>query len=221
MMATTDYTAARINMVEGQIRPNKVTDLRLVEALLQVPREIFVPKPQRGIAYIDEDIHIGGGRYMMEPMVLARLIQEARIGSNDVVLDVGCGTGYSSAVIGRIAGTVVAVESDPDLARSATTALQSIGIDNVIVMQGPLTAGWDAQKPYDAIILQGSVADVPQALFDQLNEGGRLLAVMAGTGNMGTARIFRKVGGAISGRTLFDAAVRLLPGFEPKPRFEF
>lgn len=221
MMATTDFSAARINMVEGQIRPNKVTDLRLVEAFMDVPRELFVPKPLRGIAYVDEDIQVAPGRYLMEPMVLGRLLQEARIGAEDVVLVVGCGTGYSAAVAGRVAATVVALESDAGLAAQATRTLQDISSDNVIVMQGPLSAGWAAQMPYDVIVLDGAVAEVPPALLEQLNEGGRLVCVINGTGRVGAARLYKKVGGTVSGRTLFDAAIHPLPGSEQKPAFEF
>lgn len=220
-MANTDFTAARINMVEGQIRPNKVTDFRLVDAFMNVPRELFVPKALRSIAYVDEDIQVAPGRFLMEPMVLARLLQEARIGTQDVVLNVGSGTGYSAAIIGRVAATVVALEADAALAAQATKTLQDISIDNAIVMQGPLQDGWPAQMPYDAIILDGAVAEVPPALLDQLNEGGRLVGVIIGTGGVGTARLYKKVGGVVSGRSLFDAAIRPLPGFEPKPVFEF
>jgi len=221
MVALTDYTAARINMVEGQLRPNKVHDPRLVAAFINVPREQFVPKAQRGIAYVDEDIPVGNGRYLMEPMVLARLLQEARIGAQDMVLDIGCGTGYSAALIGRLAATVVAVESDAELAAQAAQNLMAVGVDNVVLMQGPLTAGWAAQQPYDVIVLDGAVTEVPAVLLDQLAEGGRLVAVLAPPGHVGHARLYQKIGGVVSGRVLFEAAVRLLPGFEPAPQFEF
>lgn len=220
-MATTDFTAARLNMVEGQIRPNKVTDPRLIEAFLAVPREVFVPKDRRGIAYVDEDLAVAPGRFLMEPMVLARLLQEARIGDQDVVLNIGCATGYSAAVIGRMAATVVALEADAGLAAEATRALQETTADNAIVMQGPLAAGWAAQAPYDVIILDGAVPEVPAALLEQLSDGGRLVGVITGTGNMGQARLYKKIGGIVSSRTLFDAAIRPLPGFALKPAFEF
>ncbi|MFM2044565.1 MAG: putative protein-L-isoaspartate O-methyltransferase [Pseudomonadota bacterium] len=220
-MATTDFTAARLNMVEGQIRPNKVTDPRLIEAFLAVPREVFVPKDRRGIAYVDEDLAVAPSRFLMEPMVLARLLQEARIGDQDIVLSIGCATGYSAAVIGRIAATVVALEADAGLAADATRALQETTADNAIVMQGPLAAGWAAQAPYDVIILDGAVPEVPAALLDQLSDRGRLVGVITGTGNMGQARLYKKIGGIVSSRTLFDAAIRPLPGFALKPSFEF
>ena len=220
-MPATDYTAARINMVEGQLRPNRLTDLRAVDAFLAVPRELFVPKALRGIAYVDEEIQVAPGRWLMEPMVLSRLIQELAIGAGDVVLDVGCASGYSSAVAGRMAGTVVALESDRDLAQTATRNLQAAGIDNALVMEGPLEAGWPKQAPYDVILLNGAVAEVPKALLDQLGEGGRLGAVVAPDGRLGQARLFQKLDGVVSSRVVFDASARILPGFEPRAGFVF
>ncbi|WP_114391572.1 protein-L-isoaspartate O-methyltransferase family protein [Oleisolibacter albus] len=221
MMAPTDFTAARTNMVEGQIRPNRVTDARLIDAFQSVPREQFVPKALRGVAYVDEDIHIGHGRYLLEPRVLARLLQEAQVTADDVVLDVGSGMGYSAAVIGRLAATVVALESEPDLAAQATAAFQANGVDNALIMQGPLAAGWAKQAPYNVIVLEGAVTEVPQVLLDQLAEGGRLVCVLGGDAQVGTARLFQKLDGVVSGRTLFDATVRALPGFERAPAFQF
>jgi protein-L-isoaspartate(D-aspartate) O-methyltransferase len=221
MPATQDFTAARTNMVEGQIRPNKVIDSALVEALRQVPRERFVPPALRGVAYVDEDVAIGQGRYLMEPMVFARLAQEARIGPRDTVLDVGCGSGYSAAVLARLAGTVIALEQDRTLADEATRQLQEQGVGNALVVAGPLAVGYPGRGPYDAILVEGCVAQVPQALLDQLAEGGRLVAVISETGHLGQVRLFEKIAGVVSGRTLFEAAVRPLPGFEAPPRFEF
>lgn len=220
-MATTDFATARVNMVEGQIRPNKVTDFRIVDAFLAVPREEFVPKALRGIAYVDEDIQVAPGRFLMEPMVLARLLQEARISATDMVLDVGGATGYSAAVLGKLAATVVALEGDTALAGQANDTFQRLGIDNALAVQGPLEAGWAKQGPYDVIVLQGSVAQVPQALLDQLAEGGRLVGVVNEDARIGYARLYQKLGGRVSHRPLFDAAVRKLPGFEPKPSFRF
>lgn len=216
-----DYNAARINMVEGQLRPNRLTDLRAVDAFLTVPREIFVPKGLRGIAYVDEDIHVGHGRFLVQPMVLGRLIQELGIGPEDVVLDVGCATGYSAAIGARLAATVVALESEPDLAETATRNLQAAGIDNALVMRGPLHEGWPRQAPYDAILVNGAVAEVPHALLDQLSERGRLAAVVAPDGHVGTARLYSKVDGVVSSRIVFDASVKMLPGFEPHRGFVF
>ncbi|HYE51565.1 MAG TPA: protein-L-isoaspartate O-methyltransferase [Azospirillaceae bacterium] len=221
MAATTDYATARFNMVEGQIRPNKVTDNVLVHAILDTPRERFVPGPLRSLAYVDEDIPVARGRYLMEPMVMARLLQEARIDGQDVVLDIGAATGYAAAVIGRLAGTVVALEADAALAEAAAKALQEQGVDNAVVMTGAHAEGYPKQAPYDVIFIEGAVAEVPQALLDQLAEGGRLVCVLAPAGGMGQAKLYQRIAGVVSGRVLFDAAVRPLPGFEAKPRFEF
>lgn len=216
-----DYAAARTNMVEGQIRPNKVTDHRLVEAMLDIPREVFVPKAARGIAYVDEDIAIGNGRYLMEPMVFARMLQEVGVEETDVVLDIGCGTGYSTAVLARLGATVVGIESDVELAKRATEALAEVGVDNAVVMTAPLTEGYPAQAPYDVIVIEGLVAEVPAGIADQLAEGGRMIAAVHGDSGVGEVKLFQRVGGVVSGRVLFEAQPRQLPGFEPKPKFVF
>lgn len=221
MMATTEYGTARFNMVESQLRPNKVTDPRLVDAFLAVPRDQFVPAALRGVAYVDKAIPVGNGRYLLEPMVLARLLQAARVGAGDLVLDVGTATGYSAAIIGRLAATVVALESDADLAVQANQAMQSHGVDNAAIMQGPLGTGWAKQGPYNVIVLQGAVTAVPQALLDQLAEGGRLVTVVLPESGMGVARLYEKLGGVLSSRNLFDASAHLLPGLEAKPDFRF
>lgn len=221
MIATTEYSAARYNMVESQLRPNKVTDQRLVDAFLAVPRDQFVPPALRGVAYVDKAIPVGNGRFLLEPMVLGRLLQEARIAATDLVLDVGTATGYSAAIIGRVAATVVAVESDAALAAQANQAMQTLGVDNAAIVQGNLAAGWAKQGPYDVIVVEGAAATVPQALLDQLAEGGRLVTVLLPEGGVAVARLYQKIGGAISGRTLFDASAALLPGMEPKAAFAF
>ena len=216
-----DFSTARLNMVESQIRTNKVTDERILDALETIPREAYVPKARRGICYIDEDLPIGGGRYLMEPMVLARLLQEARIGSQDVVLDVGCATGYSCAVLARLAATVVGVECDASLAESANEVLSEQGIDNAVVIQDPLGDGYPKQAPYNVIVLEGAVAEVPKQIQDQLADGGRLVAVIRKGEGMGRAILMLRNGEVISSRVLFDAATPYLPGFEIKEQFVF
>jgi protein-L-isoaspartate(D-aspartate) O-methyltransferase len=221
MIATTEYSAARYNMVESQLRPNKVTDQRLVDAFLAVPRDQFVPVALRGVAYVDKAIAVGNGRYLLEPMVLGRMLQEAGITATDLVLDVGTATGYSAAVIGNVAATVVAVESDATLAAQANQAMQTLGVDNAAVVQGDLAAGWAKQGPYNVIVIEGAVAAVPQTLLDQLAEDGRLVTVLLPESGVSVARLYQKVGGVISSRALFDASASLLPGMEPKATFSF
>ena len=162
-----DGTAARLAMIQSQVLPNKVTDERVTEAMNAVPRENFVPKPLRGVAYVDEDLSVGDGRYLMEPMVFARLLQSAIIKPSDVVLDVGCATGYSTAVLAQLAATVVALEENEELAERATEQLTALEVANAAVITAPLKAGYADQQPYDVIILNGSVADVPAALTSQ------------------------------------------------------
>ncbi|OYQ33775.1 protein-L-isoaspartate O-methyltransferase [Niveispirillum lacus] len=221
MMAPSEYSAARLNMVDGQIRPNKVTDQRVVDAFLAVPRDQFVPDTLRGVAYVDKSIPVAKNRFLLEPMVLARLLNEAKVEPTDIVLDVGTGTGYSAAIIGRLAATVLALESDAGLAAQANHAMQTLGVDNAAVVQGPLSAGWAKQGPYNVIVVQGAVAAVPPALLEQLAEGGRLVTVVLPESGQGVARLYQKTGGAVSGRVLFDASAALLPGLEAKPDFQF
>ena len=216
-----DFAQARSNMVECQIRTNKVTDQRVLDAFLGVPREQFVPKSLRGIAYVDEDISVGGGRWLVEPMVLARLIQALNLRASDLVLDVGCATGYSSAILARLANTVVALEEDPDLVASATAALAELDTDNAVVVEGRLAEGYASQGPYQAILINGSVAEVPAKFADQLTEGGRLATVLSDDGRMGNAVVMTKIGGHLVPSILFDAATPTTPGFERAASFVF
>ena len=216
-----NYATARLNMVENQIRPNRVTDERLLAAIAEVPRERFVPKRLQGNAYVDQDLALGDGRYLMEPVVFARLLQAAAIGPGDVVLDIGCGTGYSAAVLGKLAGTVVALESDAALAEQAIDALTELDVDNAAVVEGPLDEGYPRQAPYDVIVLGGSVDAVPDAIADQLVEGGRLVAVVNVAPTVGNIEVIHRLRGGLSRRQLFDAAVPILPGFAAEHSFVF
>ncbi|MGE0668077.1 MAG: protein-L-isoaspartate O-methyltransferase [Sphingomonadales bacterium] len=216
----TDFAAARKQMVDSQLLPNKVTDARLIEAMSAVPREAFLPASLRGVAYVDEDVQVAPGRYVIEPMVFARLLQAAAIRPTDVVLDLGCATGYSAAVLARLAGVVVAIEEDAALAAKATEGLEAVGAENAAVISAPLNAGYAAQAPYDVIVLQGSVEEVPAALLEQLAEGGRLAAVIAGRG-IGKATLFTRDDGVVGQRQLFDAGLPALPGFAREAGFVF
>ncbi len=216
-----DFAAARLNMVESQLRTNKVTDLRLLGAFKTVPRELFVPEPLRGIAYIDEDVALGGGRFVMEPRVLARLLQAAQPEPEDVALDLGCGSGYATAILSRLVATVVALEDDAALVAAANRTLDKLEIDNAVVVEGRLTEGYPKQAPYNVILLGGAVAEVPAAIADQLAEGGRLVTVVSAGPGLGRATLMRRDGGVISSRVLYDAALPVLPGFEAEPGFAF
>ena len=217
----TDHAAARRNMVSGQIRTNRVTDERLIDAMEEIPRERFVPHAKRGVAYVDEDVEIAAGRYLMEPMVLARLIQEANVAADDMVLDVGCGTGYAAAVMSRLAGTVIALDVDGSLAEEAERTLGAVGADNAIVVTGPLAEGHSQQAPYDVILLGGAVDRLPQALADQLAEGGRIVGVLRETGGVGQATLWARHRGVLSSRGLFEASLPPLPGIARPVSFEF
>jgi len=221
-----DFARLREGMVESQVRVVNVTDRRLLAALGEVPRERFVPLRTRPLAYIDEDLVVKEAdagqpaRYLMEPAPFARLVQACQIGPDDVVLDIGCGTGYSAAVIARLASSVVALECDAELAQQAAEILSELGTDNVAVVTGRLEAGYAGEGPYDVIILGGAVEVVPEALFAQLKDGGRLAAVV-GRGRSALATLYVKDAGDIGERTVFDAHVRPLPGFERPKSFVF
>jgi len=210
-------------MVESQIRTNDVTERRLVAAMSEVARERFVPASLRELAYIDEDVPLkeaGSGRWLMEPMPFAKLVQLADIAPTDLVLDVGCGTGYSTAILARLADSVVGLESDPDLAGRAETLLVEDGVGNAAVVTGDLAAGYPTQGPYDVIVLEGAAEQIPDGLFAQLRDGGRLVAAMV-EGPIGKATLFQKIGDDISARVAFDINVQKLPGFEKTPEFVF
>ena len=218
----TAFEAARTHMIDSQIRPNKVTDDRLLDALAQIRRELFVPAHLQPVAYIDEDLAIGRGRYLMEPMVAARLIQTASVQRTDMALVVGAGSGYEAAVLSKLARAVVAVEEDEELARMARAALVEENIASVSVVEGRLRDGYRQRAPYDVILFGGAVAEVPSEIVGQLAEEGRLVVVVKAEGvGIGRAILMTRTGGVVGRRMLFDAAISLLPGLEPKPAFVF
>jgi protein-L-isoaspartate(D-aspartate) O-methyltransferase len=218
-----DFAAARRMMVDGQIRTSDVTDLRLIAAMLDVPRERFVPHDKAALAYLDTDLPVtqardADARHLLKPVVLAKMVQSADVEERAKVLDVGCATGYSSAILARLAGSVTALEQDATLARHAR---ENLAADkNVTVVTGPLLDGWAAQGPYDVILLAGATEIEPVALFRQLKDGGRLVTVVGRTPN-GRATLYRRDGADISGRPIFDVAAPTLPGFAAVPTFVF
>ena len=217
-----DYSSARHNMVESQIRTNKVTDDGLLSAFEATPREAFVPKALTGIAYVDEDLHIGDSRHLMEPMVLARLLQAAEPEASDLALVVGGATGYAAAILAGLVATVVSLDSDEALTKRANDTFMTLGIDNAAAVAGVMEDGYAAQAPYGLIVIDGGVEVVPDALIDQLSPGGRLVAVTyAEEGEPGRAMIVEKTAAGAAGRVLFDASVPLLPGFRRTAGFVF
>lgn len=216
-----DNASARRNMVENQLRTNRVEDQRLLEAMLEVPRERFVPKTLRGVAYADEDLILPNGQHLLEPLVLARMIQSAAVGPDDVALVIGCGTGYTAAVVGRLAATVITLAPDEVSGRQIESLLDDLGTDNVVVTQSqdPL-AGAPDQAPFNVILLAGSVPEVPDSLQAQLGERGRLMAVLD-YGRIGKGTLFTRLHGIIGRRTLFDATIPPLPGVRPAAAFAF
>ncbi len=215
-----DYETARRNMVEGQIRTNKVTHEGLLAALASVPRERFVPADRAHAAYVDEDIPLKAGRYLLEPMIFARLVQEADPKPSDNALLVGSATGYGAAVLAPLVRAVTALESDPALAARGREQFARLSIIGATQVEGPLSQGWARSAPYELIILEGAAEVVPQALIDQLADGGRLMAVMV-KGGLGQAVLHTKKANILSHRAIFDAAVHPLPDFQTRRGFVF
>jgi len=215
-----DFNAARLAMVDCQVRPSDVTRFDIIEAMLLVPREQFVPSELRSVAYSGEHVPLGQGRVLLDPRVMGKFLDAVAPGPGDLVLDLGSGLGYSAALLARLCQAVVAVEEDETMAANADASLREIGADNVIVVAGPLTTGAPEHGPYDIITLQGAVEDVPQALIDQLKEGGRIGAITS-DGVIGQFSLGIKAGNRIAWRSVFDATAPLLPGFAKEKSFQF
>ncbi len=208
-------------MIASQVRPNGITDGRIIQAMAGLPREIFVPESRRSIAYVDGDIDIGAGRSLMEPMALAKLVQLAEIEAGDHVLHVGCGTGYATALIAALCKSVIAVDEDQNLIDQANANIAQLGIANARIHKGAHAKGWSAAQPYNAIMIDGRVPAVPQALLQQLQDGGRLVAVV-GDRAVATATVFSRNDGAISSLPAFEASIGRLPGVTvDRPGFVF
>ena len=216
-----DFSSARRIMVDCQILPNNVTDQRIIDAMMELPREMFVPNTKCSIAYVDEYLALGFGRFLIPPMVAARLLQILELKSTDVALSIGAGTGYSIAILGRIVETVVAIEQTSSLAKNATENLSKLGIDNVAIIEGRLTGGAPKQSPYNIIFFDGAISEVPTVISDQLAEEGRLISMIKKPGGICQAHLMTRNHGVISSRNIFEASTPLLPGFEEKTKFVF
>jgi protein-L-isoaspartate(D-aspartate) O-methyltransferase len=223
-MVMTDFSVQRLNMVESQVRPSDVTDQRIVRAMLEVPRELFVPAEMAQLAYIDGPVPVaarakgGEARCLLPPRTFAKLLQLLEIEPQSAVLDVGCATGYSTAVLARLARHVVALEADRALAEAAKGKLETLGVGNATVVEGPLAGGAAAHGRHDAILLNGAVRSVPPALLDELADGGRLVAVLR-RGPVCRAHVWHRSGNTLDEQPAFEAAAAPLPGFEEPAEF--
>lgn len=216
-----EYDRARLNMVNGQLRPNRIDDPRVLDAMSQVPRHRFVPKSLRAVAYADEDLPLPGGQYLIEPLVLARLIQAAEVKAEDVVLVVGSATGYAAAVLARLAATVIVIEEEQALAELVEARLDDLGVDNaVVVLNDDPAGGHPSQAPFDVILVVGSVPAIPAALLEQIGEGGRLVAVVD-RGRGGKATRFTKLHGVVGEQVICDARIPPCAGMASQPGFAF
>jgi len=216
------YAKARRNMVDSQILPNRVIDERVIAAFEELPREQFLPASRSGLAYADESILIEDDRYLMQPMVLARLLEILDVRETDVALCIGSASGYAVAVLAHLVDTVVAVESNDSMREKAESTLSRLGIDNIAIVEGELSKGHPSQAPFDVILIDGAVHEVPSALAEQLADGGRLVAVEMPAGQtVGRGVIITRYGQSINKREIFDASEPLLPGFEKETEFAF
>lgn len=213
-----DFSMRRVMMVDTQVRPSDVTKFPIIAAMLAVPREVYVPRNLREAAYMGENLALGAGRVVLEARTLAKLLDGLDIQPDELVLDIGCGLGYSTAIIARLADAVMAVESDDDLAAEAQRTLSAEGVDNAVVIRSALVDGAAKHGPYDAIIVQGAVEVVPQAILDQIKDGGRIGCVFM-DGALGEARIGYKADGHVTWRAIFNASAPVLPGFSVKKEF--
>ena len=215
-----EFDQARKHMVDSQIRPSDVTDRRLIAAFLNTPRELFVPRSRRASAYADSQVVTSDNRTLMRPRDMAKLIHAADIQPTDIVLDIANGRGYSTAILARMAETVVGLENDEDGLSRSSALLSDIGADNAVVVEGDPKAGVPKQGPFDVIFVNGSVDAVPSAWFDQLADGGRLVVIVR-KGPVGKATVFTKSSAGIGERVVFDATATVLPGFEAEAGFAF
>jgi len=219
-----DFSIARQKMVDGQVRPSDVTDIRIIDAMLAIPRETFVPEAQRSLAYLDLDIDVSEGgsakRFLLRPAVTAKMLQAAGIAETDQVLVVGCASGYLAALAALLGGRVTATECDSALATKATTALAGLALRNVTVKTAAVVDGDSADAPFDVILLNGATEIAPENLYRQLKEGGRLVGTFAFAGPQRVMMVTASHGD-FGHRALFDTAIPVLPGLERPAAFVF
>lgn len=207
-------------MVDTQVRPSDVTKFPVIDAMLDIPREAFVPDAVRDLAYLGGPITLAPGRQLMEPRTIGKMLDTLDVTPTELVLEIAPGLGYTTALLARLAEAVVAVEEDEDLARDAEAALSAQEVDNAAVLTGPLVGGSAKNGPYDVVVAFAGVEEMPQAIIDQLKEGGRIMAVFM-AGPVGEVRLGRKIHGRVSWRMEFNATAPVLPGFARAPSFEF
>ena len=217
-----DFKIARKNMVENQIRANKVTSLNVINAFLDIPREKFVPDALQEISYVDEDIQLSRNRFMMKPMILARLFQSLNLKGNENILHVGSNSGYGSAILSRMCSSVISLESDKKLFETSIHTFSNMGFDNVVPLHGSMENGVEKEAPFDIIFIEGSIETEPKSLFGQLNENGKLIAIIRPANiKIGKAKLFFKISNEIGLENLFDAQVSKLSIFKSKTKFSF
>lgn len=215
-----DANAARVAMINGQVRTNDVADKAVQDALSAVPREVFAPRGKRSLAYADLDLPVGEGRWLLRPRDFAKLLAALDVKPTDLVLDVACARGYSTAVLAKLAETVIGLEDDFSRVERASESLTEMGVDNAAVIQGELAAGAPDQGPFDVIFVNGAVQTAPEAWSAQLNDGGRL-GVIVREGGVGRACLYQRSGDVVGRRVLFESGAPLLPGFEKPASFAF
>jgi protein-L-isoaspartate(D-aspartate) O-methyltransferase len=218
-LAMSDFQTRRVMMVDTQVRPSDVTKFPIIAAMLSIPREVYVPDHLREAAYVGENVPLGAGRVVLEARTLAKLLDALDIQPDELVLDLGCGLGYSAAIIAQLAEAVIAVEDDGAHASEAQRILNQEGVDNAVVIAGPLTAGAPRHGPYDVITLEGGVEVIPQAVLDQLKVGGRIGALFM-EGPLGVVRIGYKTDQGITWRSVFNASAPVLAGFRAERGFQ-
>lgn len=207
------YEIARTNMVKSQILPQNIRNELLVDIISKTPRQIFIPEEKQGVAYIDEAVSVGGGRYILSPMVFAKMVEALDIKGTESILDIACGTGYSSVILAKLCRKVVAVESNNDLASKAHLNLNKLGINNVIIIGDRLVDGHEESAPYDIIFINGAIKEIPSSLLSQLGDNGKLITIVSKSRNMGSIVLLKKINSIVSSEDIFDVNLPIIEDF--------